>query len=232
MKTKILIFCFLLFLITGCNKEDHNSPRIYVYDFKSDTEGWFGDFADYPDEPDVEAFYELFFSHAALPSPLNTNEGALKQSGNNHSDDLFMFIKKEITGLEPARNYLLDLEIEFATNAASGSIGVGGAPGESVFIKAGGSTIEPQKVLDAEDQFFRMNIDIGNQANDGETVKVIGNFANGSDQFEYRLKVLKTSRSIKVQSDANGNIWLIVGTDSGFEATTTIYYNSVKVSIQ
>jgi hypothetical protein len=26
-------------------------------------------------------------------------------------------------------------------------------------------------------------------------------------------------------------LWLIIGTDSGFESTTTIYYNSVKIQL-
>jgi hypothetical protein len=231
------VYCFIyliFFIIVGCNKDDNNvlPTGELEFNFQYDNEGWAGGFADYPNDPDVENFYELQFSHSALPTPLNNTDRALKQSGFNHSDDLFMFVKKRITGLEPNKNYSVDIEIEIASNARNNSIGVGGSPGESVFIKAGASTVEPTKVLDDSDNHFRMNIDKGNQAVDGDNMKNIGNFANGTDMDIYKLKTLKTTSSINVQSDSNGEIWLIVGTDSGFEATTTIYYNSIKATIK
>lgn len=231
------VYCFIylnLFIIAGCNKDDNNTlpTEDLDFNFQYDDEGWTGGFADYPDDPDVESYYELQFSYSTLPSPLNISDGALKQSGINHSDDLFMFVKKRITGLEPNKNYSVDIEIEIASNARNNSMGVGGSPGESVYIKAGASTVEPTKVLDNYDNHFRMNLDKGNQSVEGVNMKNIGNFANGTDMAIYTLKTLKTTSPINVQSDSNGEIWLIVGTDSGFEATTTIYYNSIKATIK
>lgn len=220
---------------TGCKDDDDLNPvepKEFNYNFNANSDGWVGDFADYPNEPNVEEFYEFEFSHSNLPSPLNNSDGALKQSGNNHSDDLFMFVKKKISGLEPNTSYAVEIEIKIATNAASGSVGVGGSPGESVFVKAGASTNEPMKVLDNSDNHYRMNIDKGNQATDGVNMKLIGDFSNGTDLNDYTLKTLETTNAINVMSDENGNLWIIVGTDSGFEATTTIYYNQIKVNLK
>jgi len=225
------VLTVLLFTLAGCEKDDNLvEPEEFTFNFMNNTEGWEGDFADYPNEPNVEDFYELEFSHATLPSPLNSSEGALRQSGNNHSDDLFMFVKKKLTGLEPNTNYKIDIEIEIATNVASGSVGVGGSPGEGVYIKAGASTNEPMKVLDNSNNDFRMNIDKGNQSQDGTNMKLIGDFANGTDLNVYKLKILKTTSSVSVMSNSNGEVWIIIGTDSGFEATTTIYYNRITVN--
>jgi len=218
----------LVFTFAGCEK-DPVEHKEFIFNFHTNTDEWIGDFADYPNEPNVEVFYELEFSHSTLPSPLNSSEGALRQSGNNHSDDLFMFVKRKITGLKPNTNYKIDLEIEFATNVASGSVGIGGSPGESVYIKAGASTKEPLKVLDNSDN-FRLNIDKGNQAQDGANMKIIGDFANGTDLNVYKLKVLSTTSPISVSTNSNGEVWVIVGTDSGFEGTTTIYYNRITVN--
>jgi hypothetical protein len=234
-KLFLFVSSVLLITFTSCQKTDVANPvepKEFSFKFQTNTDGWIGDFADYPNQPNVEYFYELEFSHSTLPSPLNTSDGTLRQSGNNHSDDLFMFVKKKITGLEPNKTYKIDLEIEIASNAATGSIGVGGAPGESVFIKAGASNIEPMKVLENSDSHYRMNIDKGNQAQDGANMKLIGDFANGTDLNVYKLKVLKTTSPISVKTNSNGEIWVIVGTDSGFEATTTIYYNTIKVIIK
>jgi hypothetical protein len=35
-----------------------------------------------------------------------------------------------------------------------------------------------------------------------------------------------------VKANAQGEIWLVVGTDSGFEGKTTIYYNSIQAVIR
>lgn len=222
-----------ILILSGCKKEQTpDMTREFTYEFQTGTEGWQGDFADYPDQPGVETFYAFQFAHSMLPAPLNTNEGGLKQSGRNHSDDLFMFVKKKISGLEPGRKYELSISVEFASNAADGLVGVGGAPGESVYIKAGASALEPVKVLNNTDGHFRMNIDKGNQSTDGADMKLIGNFANGTSSNNYNLKKLATAAPLSVKADANGSLWLIVGTDSGFEATTTIYYNSIKAVLK
>lgn len=225
----------LLITFAGCKKDDNTNPvetKEFTFNFQTNTEGWIGDFADYPNDPNVEDYYELEFSHSMLPDPLNSSEGALRQSGNNHSDNLFMYVKKILTGLEQNTNYEIDVEIEIATNAPSGLIGVGGSPGESVAIKAGASTIEPMKVLDNYDNHYRMNIDKGNQSQEGANMKLIGDFANGTDLSDYKLKVLKTTTPVSVMSNSNGEVWVIVGTDSGYEATTTIYYNRIKVNAE
>ena len=218
----------LLIALFACKDKNHDQPppMEFLWDFSTGTDGWTGDFADYP--VGEEEFYELVFEHDTLPNPLDQNQFALKLSGNNHSDDLFMFAKKKISGLEPTTVYYVTFTIEFATDVPDGTMGVGGSPGESVYVKAGASVTDPRKVI-GEDNFYRMNIDKNNQSQNGEDMVVIGNFANGTDQFVYTLKTVSNEKPFRVTSDDFGNLWLIIGTDSGFEATTTIYYNKVKV---
>ena len=235
MNKTLIIFSTLILALAGCGNNDQTNevePTEYIYNFQEDSEDWTAGFADYPNEPNVEDFYELEFSHSMLPSPLRITDGALKQAGNNHSDDLFMFVKKKITELVPFRTYNVSMEIEFASNAPNGSVGVGGSPAEAVYIKAGASTSEPLKVLDNSDNYYRMNIDKGNQAQDGANMKLIGDFANGTESSAYNLVTLKTMNSISVESNSNGEIWLVVGTDSGFEGTTVIYYNKIKAILK
>ena len=235
MNKTLIIFSTLILALAGCGNNDQTNevePTEYIYNFQEDSEDWTAGFADYPNEPNVEDFYELEFSHSMLPSPLRITDGALKQAGNNHSDDLFMFVKKKITELVPFRTYNVSMEIEFASNAPNGSVGVGGSPAEAVYIKAGASTSEPLKVLDNSDNYYRMNIDKGNQAQDGANMKLIGDFANGTESSAYNLVTLKTMNSISVESNSNGEIWVVVGTDSGYEGKTTIYYNKIKAILK
>ena len=232
MNKTFITFSTLILALAGCQNNDQTNvvePTEYIYNFQEDSEDWAAGFADYPNEANAEEFYELEFSHSMLPSPQRITDGALKQAGNNHSDDLFMFVKKKITELVPYRTYNISMEIEFASNASNGATGIGGSPAEDVFIKAGASTSEPLKVIDNSDNYYRMNIDKGNQAQDGANMKLIGDFANGTESSAYNLVTLKTMNSISVESDSNGEIWVVVGTDSGFEGKTTIYYNKIKV---
>ena len=186
-------------------------------------------FADYP--VGENAFYELDVAHEPLPAPLDQNKKALRQSGNNHSDDLFMYLKKKISGLQPGMQYTATFKIEFATNAADNSFGVGGSPGSSVFIKAGATQIEPKNTVDSLNH-YRMNIDKGNQGTEGKDMLILGNFSNGIDEDTYVLKTLANDNPFLVTADDKGEVWVIVGTDSGYEATTSIYYNSIDIVME
>jgi hypothetical protein len=219
---------FLLFL-AGCgsdNDTDTTDNTILEYTFSTGTDGWIGGFADYAQKR--ENIYEFLFAHTTLPYPLNEDDGALLLSGNNHSDDLFMFIKRKIEGLEPNTEYALTFSVEFASNIADNMIGVGGAPGEGVLVKAGAVSYEPDRYVD-EMGWYRMNIDKGNQTNGGRDMVVIGDFSNDTNENIYTLKKVNNKEPFYVTSNDDGEIWVIVGTDSGFEATTAIYYNTIKI---
>jgi len=231
----LLFSLVMVFIFSSCKKTENIQPSTdirFIDSFTTDLNNWVGDFADYPNDPIDIPQYQLTFAYSRLPVPLNTADGALKQSGINGSDDLFMFIKKKVSGLEPNRNYSVEIKVDFASNAAKNMIGVGGAPGESVYIKAGAVAIEPKKVLSSPENWYRMNIDKGNQSIGGIDMQVIGDFANGTDLNVYKIKQLSTATPLNVKSNQQGEIWLIIGTDSGFEGITTIYYNAIEVLIK
>lgn len=232
MYCRVLIILSYILLI-GCAEE---SPEIVIgednefhFDFTSDTEGWQGDFADYP--KGEEEFYELEFGYSMLPAIIDDNVGAIRESGNNHSDDLFMFIKRKLTGLSANSIYNITFDIQIATNASDNSYGVGGSPATSVYIKAGATTQEPLTEVDTKG-YYRTAFDKGNQSVDGEDMILIGDFSNGTDENSYHLKNLTNQNSFTIESDDNGEFWVIIGTDSGFESTTTIYYNSISITLE
>jgi len=228
---QIALVVAILFFAAGCGSDNQpsvNPGERLNYSFDMDAEGWIGGFSDYA--ADREEIYELRFEHTTLPAPLDQEEGALLLSGNNHSDDLFMYLKYRITGLEPGKAYALQFEVEFASNVADGMIGVGGSPGEGVSIKAGAVSYEPAAKPDARG-WYRMNIDKGNQNNDGSDMIVIGDFSNDTVNNTYTLKSVKSDEPFTAVANENGELWIIVGSDSGFEATTTIYYNKISITL-
>lgn len=191
--------------------------------FEQDNGGWITGFADYG--VGREADFELTSNRSSLPAPLPNNRMGIYISGKNLSDDLFMYLKKEITGLQPNAAYTANFTIRLASNAPSNAVGVGGPPGESVFLGIGITSIEPQKV--STSGMYRMNIDKGNQSASGKDRKVIGNIANGTSESKYVL--LEKTGTFDFVSPQSGSVWATVSTDSGFEATTALYYDYIKI---
>lgn len=223
---------FYLLIFSGCTLSDAPGLRILsdYYDFNTEgaTEDWIVDFADYPTGEGDSLNYELKFAYTSLPGNLNSKKGIMI-SGNNHSDDLFMFMKKKITGLPPETVFSVIFQVELASNAPIGSVGAGGSPGESVFLKAGASTTEPQKISNGD--LYKLNLDKGNQSTDGDDLVKLGHIGVSSNTNDYQL-IVRTSENnpspFYVRSNSEGEVWIIVGTDSGYEGITTLYYTRLN----
>jgi heat shock protein HslJ len=205
----------------------------FTYTFEDDDEEWITGFADLPADYDP-AIYELDSEWTELPDDLE-GHGIFMQ-GHNRSDDLFMFLKREVDGLNPGATYLATFQLILASNVPEGLSGIGGSPGESVYVKVGATTEEPQIVEDA-DGWLRMNIDKGNQASEGEDMINIGDMANPNLTPEtagsYELMEQNSvGREFEATADEDGTLWFIAGTDSGFEGLTTVYYDTITVVLE
>lgn len=210
----------------GGNDLPTHTPQI-ASTFTTTADGWLGGYADFHAATEPT---DVVWQSRALPAPLAGT--AYYTGGTNRSDDLFIYSKKKFGGYSPSRQYALRFEIEIATNQSSGCFGVGGAPGESVWVVAGAAPIEPKTVLTAGQ--FVLNLDRGNQAAPGPASQVLGNVANTVPDCGpqvYQVKTLKSTAPLPVKSDANGDIWVFFGIDSGFEAKSTVFYKSVKVAV-
>ncbi len=215
-------------LACGCSEADRLG---YDFDFAQGPQGWTAGFADYP--AGDEGSYLLRSDYRSLPEPLDTSRSALFISGVNRSDDLFMFYKGQ-AGLRPNTGYRVTFEVEIATAVPSGCVGVGGAPGESVWVKAGATVLEPQPFVD-EAGYYRMNVDKGAQASGGENAVVLGDITSSQTCGEaphWGLKRLSSPEPIHVATDDDAVAWVFVGTDSGFESLTALFYTRVAVDFE
>ncbi len=226
---KFLAAGFMLMVLATCNDKNfvHPNPLTLLWDFNSGTEGWSGDFAEYP--AGEEDYYELLFMHDTLPEPLDQNQGALMLSGSNHNGDLFMFVKRKVTGLDPNTAYYITFTVEFASNEPETPDASGGG-GNLIHVAAGASTVEPSKIL-GENNIYKMNIEKCNEGEDGENMMVIGNFINETKQPVYALKTIENAQPFYCTTNEQGEVWVIIGTDSALDTTTTIYYNSITVDL-
>ena len=193
------------------------------FDFSAGDQGFASGFADLP-AGDNPALYNLVADHRNLPAELGGGKG-LFISGTNRSDDLWMFWKKKLTGLQPNTEYQVVLDVEMASNVVLDLVGVGGAPGESVYVKAGVSQAEPLVAPDSQG-WLRLTVDKGNQSTSGSAAAVLGNVAKENDDSEQYAILHRNNRSVQQSgtTSADGSLWIFFGTDSGFEGTTSLYY--------
>lgn len=198
-------------------------------DFNQGIDGWKGDSADYSAEDKPE---DVIFEQRALEAPL-AGKG-LYVAGHNRSDDMFLYVKKQFGGFEPSTSYKVSFTVQFATNTASGCVGVGGAPGEAVYVIGGAAPAEPKTVLN-KDGRNEVNLDKGNQAQSGKAAHVLGHIGNSTPACgatQYQSKTVKSAEPLTVQSDADGKMWVLVGIDSGFEAGSKLSFQSVAVTAE
>jgi hypothetical protein len=204
---------------------------VLTQDFKVETGGWTGESSDYTtDTAPANVVFELRDISSFSSSYKDTK--AYYVSGTNRSDDLLLYVKKQITGLVANTEYTFAVtSMNLLSNAHSGCMGVGGAPGESVYVIAAASPMEPKPVTTNGDT--RLNIDRGNQATPGPASMVLGNIANGlpcDGSATYASKTVRNTAGVRVKTDGEGKAWVLLGIDSGFEATTSIYLQNVTMT--
>lgn len=216
--------------ISDNQKSPPNQDGQFSFNFKPDFDGWVPGFSEYP--VGAEQQFQLGAEHVQIPEKISPGDFCVELTGFNQSDDLFMFLKRKLTGLQPNTKYDVAFDLEMVSEYPENSIGIGGSPGSSVYVKVGAVPFEPFSFPDPSNAGYFMNIDKGNQASDGTEMITIGNIGIQSTDFEYTIIHRDNSdKPFSVTTDANGDVWVIIGTDSGFEGKTAIYYNEVSVSM-
>lgn len=197
------------------------------HSFERGAQGFEAVFADLPENPQ-EVDYELDFRHELLPVPLSDYAG-LRLTGNNHSDDLAMLVTAPIRGLLPNRLYRVEIEAEVASNVPHGCPGIGGSPGDSVYLKLGAVGYEPLAETDPGSGFLRLNFDYGNQSAGGQYARMVDTLANGRHcddglESEWEIKRISTQgQPLIVSTDERGDLWIFAGSDSGYEGFSQFY---------
>jgi len=206
------------------------------YSFDAAPGDWQALFADYSET--VAADIGFAGEWGQLPTPLHSRHGYLL-SGNNPSDDsgnLTMLLANQVSGLQPEALHIVRLEATIASNVPAGCVAIGGAPGESVKVKLGASTVRPEVMQD--DGQFSFNIDTGNQTSGGEDATAVGDISNQQQCDEvgfpgtWQLKTLDNDDNpMLAVSDESGNIWVYFVTDSGFEGRSSVYVTDFRVAV-
>jgi hypothetical protein len=221
-------------LAAGCKSDVEPAAVVaFAFDFNDGTNGCTAGFADYP--PGQDGFFELVGERRALVAPVQPPLAAGSfgyfLSGNNHSDDLFTFLSCPLGGLRANITYGVSISVQFATSVPRGCLGVGGSPGESVYMKAGATGEAPQVLI--RNGAYQTNFDKGNQAAGGEHMAVLGTIENSRgcelSALVWERKTLSSGvAATSVQVSSSGAAWILAGIDSAFEATTSLYITRIS----
>ncbi len=204
-----------------------------VDDFENGSDGWASDMSDFSEATRPDDFLS---ETGSAPPDMDAEDGFVHLAATNTSDDVFMYLRRQVgpdDGLEPSTGYEVDYTVEFASDAPTGCAGIGGPPGEAVWLKVGASSEEPVPVNREGD--VRLSVDKGNQSQGGSAAVIAGDIANGIpceealDSEEAPYAMVERSAGVEATTDAEGSLWLFVGTDSGFEGRTSIYYDRIEV---
>lgn len=209
---------------------DNIKTKEMKFTFENDAMGWEGGFADLPIDH-VEMEYSVEFKHSKIPG---LDSKGLMLTGNNHSDDLFMYATKKLGAeyrFEPNTTYNMGINFDLATNVPGGMMGIGGSPGSSIYVKAGMTNIAPESKLVHEGilDYYRMNIDIGLQSNSGKDMTVIGNVEK-IDSIDESFQLKPFEHTVEITTNENGEAYVIIGVDSGFEGISELYLTNIEIT--
>jgi PKD repeat protein len=202
----------------------------FHYDFSQGAHGWEPGFADVaPEKVDDVGFAS---GVRDLPEYLGSTP-ALWYTGSNFADDLFMFFTTRLEGLAPDTEYDVVFTVGFASMWYVGQPGAGGSPADAVWIRA---ALAPEefRVEPGYQHSLRIYPGVGNMSHDdGENGIPLGNIAKPDDGTADWVLLEHTSGagSFSATADAEGNLWALFGTDSGFEGINEIYYTHLTIEL-
>ncbi len=224
MKTiKPLLVILTSLSLMSCNTKVE--PKSWSFDFTQDDSGFESVFADYHDDGHNFETFEMAYERAVISG--TTNPG-LRLKGHNRSDDLFMGIVKELSGFKASTTYTITLSFTLYTEAEAGSIGIGGSPADSVYVKAGFTNVLPE-VSEDNGGLWVLNIDKGQQSQGSPGIPVVGTMAKPEgSEAGFVSKGFEVTLTLK--TDSAGKLWLVIGTDSGYEGLTVYYLDDIAIT--
>jgi hypothetical protein len=200
-------------------------------DFSKGIDGWTPGVADYfdADEPS-----ETGYGWSKLPPGTGLTGMGYYLTTHNNSDNVMTYVKHQYGGFVAGAKYNLTFSLTYATDASADCFGVGGSRGSSIYMVVAASGDEPKTVKQANGE-YRMNLDRGNNAESGTQGKVLG--VQGVEGLSceggaWTQATRKSDEAIAVTADKEGKLWVVLGTDSGFESTNALFLLSATVNVK
>ena len=233
---KITLLLSLIFLQACLNDDDLNDNGtdpsfIFSYNFEGGQGEWIDGFTEYPLSKEDSLMISSEFT--VVPSTITVADSLLRLSVIDTEGELFSFLKIQIEDLTPSTVFDVELEIELAAENLDAA-GTTYTDDMKVHVKAGVFENEPLIVdgdsIDFGYTTYVLDIDKGNGTDAGDDMVFLGTF----DMPEPRASTPITrgnnsGKLLRASTDADGNMWLLIGTDSETKMHQAFYYSRVTV---
>jgi len=161
--------------------------------------------------------------------------------GTNHSDDLDMYLVRRFgpdQGFRPNSNYKVQVTVDLAGDAPRNAIGIGGDPELHVQAVLATGFVPTRFKVDSEDwvrhlmplESFPRTLVATNGVCDASE-EATTDRCDLQSRIPFELKKGKPSSVLQVRTDSSGRFWLMVGSHSGFEGFTGIYYTRIQMRV-
>jgi hypothetical protein len=188
------------------------NAQTFKTQFESGYDGWIADFVDFLEADSSRRKLEHVIEPIQSIEPSMT---ALRMKGmpsgrypqSDSTGDLFPFLRKRITGLSPNTEYRITFRMMLAT-------AYGQFSQDTLWIKAGASTVEPRKVR-GDNKYTRINISKGPARGPGADMDTLGciGYTGMGHSFPEPRSLDNAGHPFKVKTDASGSLWVTVGAE-------------------
>ena len=231
MEVKLIRYLFIsaLFILGGCSADQESIDLLTAFDFESGVQQWEGGISDYPVKYEDSLDYVLTTKQVNSSFDIAGSVG-LNVSGENPHGDLFYFFKRKISGLEPGKRYNLDFEFFVYAQLINKPESLSS---EELYLKVGAVNYNPEleEVIWRNSlKYMTLNIDKG-EVNSDEGVDMIslGSIKDFTSDIPDFISGNTFDRIIEIEPDKNGNIWILIGVDSGIRSYLTFGMEALTV---
>jgi hypothetical protein len=141
-----------------------------------------------------------------------------------------MYAYRQLKGLQPQATYQIAVSPHITSNAPENSREIGRSPGSSAYIKAGAATESLSRSLDGQD-YCRMDMDNGNRSSGRSDMLVLDHLGTPPED-PVCTNLTGSDTPFAGRMNATGALWIVVGSDSGFEGTTTVDCDRITVELR
>jgi hypothetical protein len=168
--------------------------------FEIDKQGWTSHFTGFP--MGCEEDYELLIKWSKLAPPLN-ERGGISFVGKNYSDELFLYIQKEITGLLPNTNYRVMFNMNWLHRLEPLA--------SPITIKVGAMNQEP--IFSEKNFLVKASFKRGETGGDGRDFMVAGKLVPNEFGLPFQQNLQNFDKAFLVNTDDSGRLFLMIGVE-------------------
>lgn len=237
----IFVFClsFFLWFSTGCSRtpkaEVVPKPLFFdskfIFDLEKDKQSWVGDFSGYVSRQ--KDSMKLLFEHTALPAAFNKKGNALRWSGFNYHNSLFMFGWRKISNLKPNSQYIISYDVRVGYQIEDGNEFMLRDYENKLHIKVGAVSFFPRTLQDEVLGKTIVNFDKGSQQSiDGRDMVWLGKMEAGKLSYKDKIARNGERRLFGVTTNTEGNFWALVGVESSIPLRHSVYIDKIVLYLK